>query len=75
MSRVVELMAEKQMREKRLITSTTIMEETGLTRPTVLAWIRSDLRRFDADTGVALCKFFDCEIGDLLVLENAEENQ
>lgn len=74
-SRVTKLMAEKQIRENRMITSGVLSRETGLSRPTVLSWIRSDLRRFDEDAIVTLCKFFNCEVGDLLQLEEAPKKE
>jgi hypothetical protein len=70
LSRVTKLMAEKQLRENRVITSGMLARETGLSRPTILSWIRSDLRRFDEEAIVAFCKYFDCEIGALLELAN-----
>lgn len=69
-SQVTRLMAEKQLRENRLITPSELARETGLSYPTVLSWVRSDLRRFDEVAIVAFCKYFDCDLGDLLVLED-----
>lgn len=69
-SQVTRLMAEKQLRENRLITPSELARETGLSYPTVLSWVRSDLRRFDEGAIVAFCTYFDCAIGDLLVLDD-----
>jgi putative transcriptional regulator len=69
-SRLPILMAEKQMRENRKINAITIARETGLARPTIASWIKSDLKRFDEATIVTLCQYFDCGLSDLLVLED-----
>jgi DNA-binding Xre family transcriptional regulator len=65
-------MAEKQMRENRVTSTTDLVNATGLTRATVLSWIKGDLRRFDEGAIIALCKYFDCKVGELLVLEESE---
>jgi DNA-binding Xre family transcriptional regulator len=69
-SRLPILMAEKQMRENRKINVITVARETGLARPTIASWIRSDLKRFDEDTIIAFCKYFECGLSDLLLLED-----
>jgi len=65
-------MAAKQMQENRVISTTDLVAETGLSRPTILAWIKGDLRRFDEVAIVAFCTYFGCAISDLLVLETEE---
>jgi putative transcriptional regulator len=71
-SQVPRLMGEKQIRENRLINAVTLARETGLSRPTIYKWIRNDLKRFDEESIVALCKYFNCDIADLIVLEKDE---
>jgi putative transcriptional regulator len=69
-SRLPMLMAQKQMRENRKINAVTVARETGLSRPTIANWIRSDLKRFEEETIIILCQYFECGIGDLLTLED-----
>lgn len=73
-SRLMRLMAEKQIRDNRMINAVIVSKETGLRHATVMSWIRSDLRRFDEEVIVAFCKYFECDIGDLLVLEQDEKS-
>jgi DNA-binding Xre family transcriptional regulator len=75
-TRILELMAKKQIEEKRLITAMVLVEETGLAKPTVYKWINDDVTRFDDTSLVALCRYFQCEIADLLYIawdEDADE--
>jgi DNA-binding Xre family transcriptional regulator len=65
-------MAEKQLRKNKVISTTDVVNANGLARATVLSWIKGDLRRFDEDAIIALCNYSDCEVGELLVLEDSE---
>jgi putative transcriptional regulator len=71
-SQVVKLISEKQIRENRVINAATIARDTGLSRLTVGSWLRNEVKRFDEEPIVAFCKYFECEIGDLLILEKDE---
>ncbi|MEO8392533.1 MAG: helix-turn-helix transcriptional regulator [Chloroflexota bacterium] len=68
-SRVLKLVSEKQIRENRVISAATIARETGLSRLTVGSWLRNEVKRFDEESIIAFCKYFDCDISELLVLE------
>lgn len=65
-SNVLKLVSQKQIRDGRIINVATIARDTGLNRLTVNAWVKNDLSRFDSDTIIALCRYFECDIGDLL---------
>ena len=71
-TRIVELMARKQEKTRKIVDVATIMENTGLSRPTVTNWVKGRVRRFDEDTIVRFCEYFDCDVGDLMTL--AEDN-
>lgn len=71
-SQVPRLMAEKQMHENKVISTTDLVKATGLARATVLSWIKGDLSRFDEHAIIAFCKYFNCRVGDLLVLEEID---
>ena len=71
-TRVVELMARKQLEINVPIDATAIKEGTGLSRPTVEKWIRGRVHSFDEKTILAFCEYFNCDIGDLLTI--VEEN-
>ena len=68
--RIKELMAQKERREKRAITYQVIYDETRISPATVArlsSW--NGIKKIDANTIEALCIYFDCEVGDLLVCD------
>ena len=71
-SQVLRLVSEKQIQENRVINTATIARETGLSRLTVGSWLRNEVKRFDEESIVVFCKYFECDIGDLLVHEQDE---
>lgn len=66
-SRLGVLIAEKEMSEGRKWTYENIREATGLSTPTIHRLVRGTAKRYDANTLDALCRFFGCGVGDLLV--------
>ncbi len=66
-NRVKVLLAEKEIRENRRITYRTMASETGLSTTTIVAYVNQRIVRYDASVLVALCKYFECQPGDLLV--------
>jgi putative transcriptional regulator len=65
------LLAQKEAILKRNIPLTEVERETGVTRKTLQQWSNNTVTRFDAPVIDALCKYFDCQPGDLLT--RAEE--
>lgn len=74
-NRLDELVAIKERREGRLIPNRVIVEETGLGMSTVWTWRRNMVTRYDAEVILTLCKWLNCEIGDLFTVEEAEGNK
>ena len=62
------LLAEKETRENRRLTYRVVSEETGLSTNILTNYAKQRVQRYDADTLETLCKYFGCEIGDLLVI-------
>lgn len=48
---------------------------TGITRPTLTKIYNNDLNRIDFNTVSTLCTFFDCDIEDLMVMEEKKEEE
>lgn len=65
-SRFKLLLAEKEMKEGRKIPYREISKQTGVSTQSLSGLATNSTRRFDADVLGALCKYFSCEIGDLL---------
>ena len=61
------LLAEKETRERRSWSYRQIREATGVSLHTLSQYAQNKVTRFDAHIIEALCVFFDCEVGDLLV--------
>ncbi len=68
-TRIVELMGKKQTAESRVINQAIVAEEANLSRQTINKWVNGDLRRFDEDTIIKLCDYFDCDMSELLYLD------
>lgn len=66
-TRFPELLNQKAQREKRTIALQEVGRETGLGWRTVSRWAKNRVHRFDDPVLTSLCKYFECEVGDLLV--------
>lgn len=70
-NRFAELLAIKARREGRgRIPRTTVTAATGLALGTVDSYINNTVYRFDGDVLMRLCEYLECEISDLLVIED-----
>lgn len=63
------LLQEKELKLGRRISFSEIERETGITRKTLYAWRDNRISRVNTNTVEALCKFLECDLGDLIVLE------
>lgn len=64
-NRVPELLRVKFGKQK--VNLTRVMEDTGLTYSTVHRWAHDRVDRADFPVLDAWCKYFSCDVGDLLV--------
>jgi putative transcriptional regulator len=73
-NRLAVLMAQKEIRSVSELQRK--IEEKGLTisRKTLDKFYKNESNRFDADTLVTLCQVLNCQIHDILYLENEEKN-
>ena len=68
--RIRELIVKKGRDEKRDISYRVLSAKTGLSTSTIVKLASWDgIKRIDASTIEALCDFFDCTVGDLLVYD------
>lgn len=63
----------KLMAQHEVRTVTEIAKETNISRKTLYEIINGKTKRIDFTTITKLCKFFGCEVGELLVLETEKE--
>lgn len=68
--RLIELISEKQVRDKRTISQIDIARATGIHPNTIRKWMSGDVTRFDDKVVVALLRYFDKRsIADLLYVD------
>ena len=72
-SRFKVLLAEKELREGRSISLRKVVAETGVSNSTVLRLANNTIKRVPLDELAKLCAYLDCEIGDLLRLEDVPD--
>jgi len=60
------LLADKEFKEGRRITYDEICEETGISPSTLSRFANNETKRFYSNTLGNLCKYFNCQVGDLL---------
>lgn len=69
---LIQLLSHRQLREKRKISYREIARATGLPPSTISRMARDEVTRFDAETLSALCAYFECELGELLIYQQDE---
>ncbi len=67
------LTAQKSQRERRHLSLRTVAEETGISRYTVYAFANDTLSEYPKEVVTKLCNYFDCTVGDLLLVEEVPE--
>lgn len=73
-NRFAELLAIKSRKEGRKISRQEVADAIGVSRSALDSYARNEVTRFDAPIVLALCNYFECEPGDLLVTEETEED-
>lgn len=66
------LLAQKAKRERRRISLKKVSDETGVNKYTVYAIANDTIKEYSKDVLVKLCGYLDCEVGDLLTIEESE---
>ena len=64
------LLALKQEKENRRISIAEVARDTGIDQRTLGKWAKNTINRYDAPVIDALCKFFNCTPGDLIIKQN-----
>lgn len=71
--RLKELIAEKEFRESRVVTIAEIAKETGIHRATLSKIANERGYNTGTENVARLCRFFDCEVGDVMQYLPEEE--
>lgn len=69
MNRFLELLKQKELAESRDIPLVEVELHTKVTRKTLQMWRDNKVKRYDRDVIKALCDYFECGVGSLLVYE------
>ncbi len=72
-NRFSELLAQKNRRDRRNWTYEEISKVTGISPGTLVRFARQRHKMVDMTVLAKLCDFFECELGDLLVVVRGEE--
>ena len=60
------LLAEKRAKAKHNISLSEVATQTGISRPTLVAWANNTVTRFDLPVIEALCQYFGVNLSGLL---------
>lgn len=72
--RLVQLIAKKEAALNRRLTITEVADQADVSRQTLYTWINQQtVELIKGDTVVKLCAYFQCDVGDLLYLEEVPE--
>lgn len=77
-NRFRELLAIKGRNEGKNISQREVAEVTGLSKTTVDRIARNETSRYDEHVLLAICNYFDCSVGELLIIQEevgAQEGQ
>ncbi|NLF76382.1 MAG: helix-turn-helix transcriptional regulator [Chloroflexi bacterium] len=72
-NRMAELHAKKELKEGRRISLSEVARETNVDRRTLGKWYRNEIDVFYGPVIAALCKYYDCAVNDLLVIDYGED--
>lgn len=73
-NKLLDLIQEKQRKEKRLISQREIAARLGISVNTLKKWIKQDVGRYDDDIVSAICIYFEIdEPNQLFYFEEVEE--
>ncbi len=68
----LELLAAKSLAEGRRLSVRTAWKESGVSKRVAYGMANGTLKEYPDTALIALCHYFDCEIGDLLKVEDDE---
>ena len=68
-SKLPILMGKWEVENDKRLTQRKLSVATGISRDAIGRLYKGEITRFDETTILALCKFFKCDIGDLLEVQ------
>ena len=74
-NRFEELLAIKSRKEGRSISRRDVEVETGISLTSIQNWANNRNTQYNVRQILAFCKYFKCNIGDLLILVDEQGNE
>ncbi|MDP9314694.1 MAG: helix-turn-helix transcriptional regulator [Chloroflexota bacterium] len=68
-SKMKLLVAQRELHERRRLSVRILTEESGASRSTVERLLNNTIKRIPVDDLGALCRYFNCTVGDMLQME------
>lgn len=69
-NKLIELIHKKETQLGRRVTQAEIARETGLPENTISRWVNTGIvKRVEHEVVLSLCKYFECELEDLLYID------
>jgi putative transcriptional regulator len=72
-NRLLALVTERELKIGRRIKYVEIAEATGLANSIISRWMNGKVENYESRVVEKLCDYFECELWDLLVLEEVED--
>ena len=73
-NRLFYLVSDKERQIGRRITNLEIAEATGVSIQLVGRWMRNEVTQFREDVILSFCRYFKCEVADLIYIDWGEEH-
>ncbi len=70
---LIDRISDKQKELQRRLEIKELSEQTGVSRQAIYNWMSGDVKAYYTDVINAFCKYFDCDVSDLLVYVPDEE--
>lgn len=71
--RLLELIQKKELELNRRVTVTEVAKGSGVSTRLITRWLENSPKLYDSDAISGFCRYFNCEISDLLYLERVEQ--
>jgi putative transcriptional regulator len=69
-NKIKVLIAEKELRENRKLPHRIVAQEIGIPSSVLTLYTSQKVRRYDVQTLEKICRYFECQPGDLLVFSD-----
>ena len=74
-NRLPALMAEKQLKENRVINVSVVARELGVSRQYLHKWVKDVFKGYDKEMIDRFCDYFNCEPGDIIIRVKDEQQR